>query len=265
MVCRPAVLVYTFWFLAPVQLAHATPVRPPSPPEPLSVRAVSPNIVQLSWGRSLGATAFNVYASANNGASWRLLVTLRPTTTSYVVCGLAAGSNLIFVVQATGPGGAALSRPVAVRTPGPPPLPPNVNTWAGSPNGLPVGQCTWWCDGRANETGWRLHFSQGWGRDARLWVNLVTNAHTLPFPVPGSIMVLAGWNGNTYGHVAFVESVQGNRWTVTHANFPAGTVVRNVQGAPIRQVQFEYLPGNPGMVRVVGGSHAYPLSGFLVR
>jgi len=33
-------------------------------------------------------------------------------------------------------------------------------------------------------------------------------------------MVLDGWKGNEFGHVAFVESVAGtNRWTISHSEY----------------------------------------------
>jgi len=142
----------------------------------------------------------------------------------------------------------------------------DAQAWSGSPNGFSAGQCTWYCDGRANESGWRLKFSQTSGRDARRWYDLVTNGYCAAGARAGSIMVLDGWSGNPAGHVAYVESVQSNgRWTVTHANWPGGTTVRTISGVPIRQVQFELVPGSTTRVRIVGGTSSFPLRGFIAR
>lgn len=138
--------------------------------------------------------------------------------------------------------------------------------WSGSPNTFPSGQCTWYADGRAYETGWRLKFSVNSGRDARLWPNVLLNGACAVGPQAGTIMVLDGWSANPYGHVAYIESVQaGGKWTVTHANWGTGTVDRYISGYPIRKTQFEFVPGSSTKVRVVGGSTSYPLREFIIR
>ena len=138
--------------------------------------------------------------------------------------------------------------------------------WSGSPNNFPQGQCTWYVDGRAYETGWRLQFTRSTGRDARLWYDLLVYGACAAGPQPGTIMVIDGWPANPYGHVAYVESTQtGGKWTVTHANWGSGTVTRTINGYPIRQTQFEFVPGSTTRVRVVNGKTSYPLRGFIIR
>ncbi len=85
---------------------------------------------------------------------------------------------------------------------------------------LPKGECTWYACVRAADDGWWLRFDTDSGRHARHWTKKVTNATRSDTPTAGSVMVLDAWDGNPYGHVAYVEhvSADGKRWTVTHAN-----------------------------------------------
>lgn len=133
-----------------------------------------------------------------------------------------------------------------------------------SPNGFSKGQCTWWVDGRANEKGWRLNFSQNYGRNAYKWWDMVTNAGKNQVGSKGSIMVMDRWVGNDYGHVLYVEDMltSGSKWKVSHANFGAGSICRYVEGVPIRLV----TATKSGSSRVsLGGASTYPLRGFLYK
>lgn len=126
-----------------------------------------------------------------------------------------------------------------------------------SPNGFFAPQCTWLVDHLTDDFGWHLEFSRNWGRDARLWWTLVTNAgHDPDFTIPGDIMVLDGWSGNEAGHVGLVVETDGDRFTVVHANWPLGS--------EWAEMEFEFVPGsNRTRVRRVGRSREYPLLGFL--
>jgi surface antigen len=133
-----------------------------------------------------------------------------------------------------------------------------------SPNRFPQGQCTWYADGRAAEAAWRLRFSRAWGRDARVWPDLIVNGVCVGVR-RNAILVLNSRNTpGGAGHVAWVESVQqGGRFTVTHANFASGRIVRWIAGVPIRATQFEFA--GPGRVRVVGGNTTYDVRTFIAR
>jgi hypothetical protein len=156
-----------------------------------------------------------------------------------------------------------------------------------SPNGFPVGQCTWYVDGRVKQyfSGWKLNFSSSSGRDAYKWWTMVTNMHQgnarFTGSYKGEVMVLNQWTGNPYGHVAFVESSSadsngGKYWTVTHANFKTGSPVKymNVEGSvrytsasgyyPIYKGTFYRVSGSYSQVSL-GGTAKYPLRGFLYK
>lgn len=138
--------------------------------------------------------------------------------------------------------------------------------WPGSPNGFSVGQCTWFVDGRCAESGWTLKFSQNWGRDARRWYDLVTNGRRAQYPQYGAIMVVDGWDGNSAGHVAYVEALtNGGRWRVSHANWSGGTKSRVLQGVQTWEREFEFAVGDATRVRPVGTTTWYQLRGFIIR
>ena len=134
-----------------------------------------------------------------------------------------------------------------------------------SPNNFPVGQCTWYTDGRVYQNGWRLQFTQSYGRDAYKWWDMVTNANKGQLGYPGDIMVFSKSSNLPYGHVAYVEStiVAGKKWNVLHVNWARGTVIGTKCGYNIRRVTVEKM--STGKVRVGGSSTTYPLSGFLYR
>ena len=75
------------------------------------------------------------------------------------------------------------------------------------------GQCTWFAYGRAKET---ANKSMP-GGNAKTWLSsaIAMGYNTGSSPVTRSVIVLAG---TTYGHVAFVESYDGNKITVSEGN-----------------------------------------------
>lgn len=75
-------------------------------------------------------------------------------------------------------------------------------------------------------------------------------------------MVLDAWEGNCYGHVAYVERVQdAEHWTITHANFAVGTIAGWREGIPIYRTECEKTPEG---VRLIGTGQPFRLTGFLL-
>ncbi len=133
---------------------------------------------------------------------------------------------------------------------------------AWSPNGLPAGQCTWYVDGKVYKDGWRLKFSQNYGRHAYKWWDLVTNANKGQLGLHGDIMVLNKWDGNQYGHVAYVESsTPGQKWDVSHANWYGNYKTQNIDGKNYKIYYGTYKKVSEGKVNYNGGSSKYPLRG----
>jgi len=131
------------------------------------------------------------------------------------------------------------------------------------PRPLPVGQCTWYAAERAAESGWKINFRQQFGRDAKNWAALVSNATIENFPTPGSLLVLDAWPGNPYGHVAYVESVsEPNKITITHCNMSAGEEIAERQGATVRKCEVN-LTGN--FAQFNGSKSKFKVIGFLKR
>jgi surface antigen len=134
---------------------------------------------------------------------------------------------------------------------------------AWSPNNLPKGECTWYVDGRAKETGWNLKFSANYGRYANYWWTMVTNAKQGQLGYSGDIMVLNSWKGNSYGHVAFVESsTPGSSWNVTHANWKTGKPTNTIEKQSIYKATFVKSGSS---VQLSGTGSKYPLLGFLYK
>jgi len=140
-----------------------------------------------------------------------------------------------------------------------------------SPNGFSAGQCTFYCDGRTNEAGWKLTFSQNYGRDAYKWPSLVTNGWLYGWPWAGDVVVFDSQTGVPYGHVAYAESVNyaGNNEydiVVTHMNWATGTIVRYVSGYAVRQATLRiYYRNNVLYGKFQGRTKEYKLKGFLGR
>jgi surface antigen len=98
---------------------------------------------------------------------------------------------------------------------------PNAHT---SPNGFARPQCTWWADMETSAHSWDLNFSVSSGRDAYKWWDQVTNAGSKSAtPVVGSVMVLDQSSSLPVGHVGYVTAVNGNAFTISHANWPSGS------------------------------------------
>ena len=74
-------------------------------------------------------------------------------------------------------------------------------------------------------------------------------------------MILDGWKGNPFGHVAFVESVAEHSWTVTHANMSAGETMGVMDGVEIRRAVCSQLAD--GAIEFEGKKGHFPLIGFL--
>jgi surface antigen len=78
------------------------------------------------------------------------------------------------------------------------------------PNRFPYGWCTWWVASKRYIP---------WNGNAWQWYG---NAQAMGYatgstPAPGAIMVT--WENRYYGHVAYVESVSGNTFTVSEMNY----------------------------------------------
>lgn len=130
-------------------------------------------------------------------------------------------------------------------------------------NSFETGQCTWYAFARAKEAGWVIHFDQSYGRHARDWPQRVINAKLISTPATGEIMVLEGWKGNPYGHVAVVEAVTDkDHWTVTHSNMLAGSDYGVLAGQTIRLAKVERRGRN---VFFEGKAMPLALIGFLTR
>ncbi len=84
------------------------------------------------------------------------------------------------------------------------------------------GQCTWYSAGRAHEvTGTPIKMVNG----AHTWLDAAKKLgyKTGSVPKPRSIAV---WRKSTYGHVAFVESVSGDKLTISESNWSRSTSMR---------------------------------------
>jgi hypothetical protein len=125
----------------------------------------------------------------------------------------------------------------------------------GSAHGMPLSA--------QGEDGWLIRFDHPYGRHARLWPDRVLNSRLVAQPAPGEIMVLDGWPGNEYGHVAFVEAVNdAEHWTVSHANMAAGDDYRLLNGRTIRLAKIERHGDH---IAFEGRTGAFKLIGFLRR
>ena len=86
-----------------------------------------------------------------------------------------------------------------------------------------VGQCTWYVFGRAQEKlGVTLAFSQPYGNNAKTWYDRINNEGIEKGDMPraNSIAVFAPKEGRSgYGHVVFVEYIEGNYIYYSESNF----------------------------------------------
>lgn len=77
------------------------------------------------------------------------------------------------------------------------------------------GQCTWYAWGRANEVTGKDVPCRG---DARTWYSTARNNGYSVGSTPRANSI-AVWSNGTYGHVAYVESVNGDTVTITESNW----------------------------------------------
>ena len=127
--------------------------------------------------------------------------------------------------------------------------------------GLPKGQCTWYAFLRAQQAGWNIQFDKSYDRHATKWWDKVTNAEKDTEPKADAIMVLGGWEGNPYGHVAYVEKVLNqNEWIVTHANFAIGAAATPVDDIKIYRVKCQKTKDG---ILLEGSKQLFTLKGFL--
>lgn len=84
----------------------------------------------------------------------------------------------------------------------------------GKSRAFPIGQCTWYV-AQKRFVPWSGH-AKSWLANARSYGFTTGNS-----PQSGAIMVLTegGWTGRLYGHVAFVETVQGEWITISEMNY----------------------------------------------
>jgi surface antigen len=127
--------------------------------------------------------------------------------------------------------------------------------------GLPQGQCTWYAFLCAQQAGWNIQFDKPYDRHATKWWDKVTNAEKTTEPKAGAIMVLDAWEGNPYGHVAYVEKViNSNEWIVTHANFAVGTAATPMDEIPVYRVKCQKTKAG---ILLEGRQQIFTLKGFL--
>lgn len=140
-----------------------------------------------------------------------------------------------------------------------------------SPNKFPAGRrgwCTWYADGRFyqyyNE---KLELNPRPNSNAFTWYERAQNVVKTKEGAAGDIMVIKRPKGDRTGHVMFVEeTVPGESWTVTHANFDfRGHQPLKVEIIDGRKVFTDvFVPGpRPGTVKLKGGNTVYNLLGFL--
>lgn len=134
---------------------------------------------------------------------------------------------------------------------------------ASNADGLPKGQCTWYAHLRAQKSGWHILFDKPYDRHAAYWWEKVTNAEKTEEPREGTVMVFGPWEGNPYGHVAYVEKVLSKtEWIITHANCNLGTREVDLKGVPTYRVKCTKIDGG---VVVQGCKQVFPVRGFLAQ
>jgi len=124
---------------------------------------------------------------------------------------------------------------------------PNLNaaSYRSPVNPFARGQCTWYVFGRVQEvSGVNVNFTQNWGRHGKNWYHLVSSLSKGSTPRPGAIAV---WDdGGAYGHVAYVEAVDGDRVTISEANWSPSNAYNGRRVLSNQQMQ------NRGKYRLLG-------------
>ncbi len=90
------------------------------------------------------------------------------------------------------------------------PAPSEVENFSGARHMFPWGECTWYVAQRRNIP---------WGGNANMWLYNAASmgAKIGRTPIPGAILVTS--ESRRYGHVAYVEKVEGDRFLVSEMNF----------------------------------------------
>ncbi len=145
------------------------------------------------------------------------------------------------------------------------------STW--SPNRFPIGgkgYCTWYADGRfAEYHGVKLEFSRRDRTNAKTWFDRVSNLEKKQTPSVGDIVVFKASTKrkrDPFGHVAFVEAVEGDNIIVSQGNFNypghKAKAFRKIDGKKI-SVDLMVPGSKPGRMRVEGCTHEFVLAGYL--
>lgn len=132
-----------------------------------------------------------------------------------------------------------------------------------SPNGFYSPQCTYGADMLTDAYGWRLSFSQPYGRDAYVWPSLIINGTVTTNPQANDLMVLDAWAGSSVGHVGWVWYRSGGWVWVISTNMKLGTDVLIYGGATFRAAWFYDLGNNS--VYCWDNGKTYPLKAFITR
>ena len=130
-----------------------------------------------------------------------------------------------------------------------------------SPNGFKSPECTYGVDMLTAADGWNLQFSQSSGRDARKWNTVISNGSVTTDPQAGDVMVLGAWDGNSFGHVAWLWGRWGEYVLVIHTNMRIGTDFFAYGGATFRYAWFRYTGGR--QIVCLDNGKTYPLTAFI--
>ncbi len=169
---------------APSNQAWATtepaPVSVPVAPSALIAQAVSASEIALDWlDNASDETGFELERSGDAGASWSLLATLAPNSTSYSDQGLDAATRYDYRIRATGNGEPSDYSAAASAVTDPDPVhPPEAPTALGASAVSASAIALDWSDQAADEEGFELERSsdggQSWSAVASLGANLST-------------------------------------------------------------------------------------------
>lgn len=195
-------------------------------------------------GRST-ASLPNVRASAGGRAGWRWLVPVRAprgvwkirvgcaTFTTQHLTGAAHGHSVVHPLQPSPRGGLVGLSSIAI-TAGTPAKKPKSGLGGTAGDPYPAGECTWWAWHERPDLPWFRGDSGNalnWGTSAK--AHGIPTGHT---PIVHSIVVFqpGQYGASSYGHVAYVVSVNSGSFVISEMNATAGfgnTDKRTVRGA----------------------------------
>lgn len=129
----------------------------------------------------------------------------------------------------------------------------NYSSTGGNP--FDAGQCTWHAWGRAKEVmGKSIIFSATSGRHAKFWPSLVTNCTLRTTVVANSIAV---WDdGGAYGHVGYIEKVDGNNIYLTEANWDTANNAVDAEDGKVKIITTTAITAR-------GNNNQFILKGYL--